>query len=241
MVASRRQGATGKHQWVPGVAPDEMVEVGSHLRGVSMVGATEVARQRCPRWWGHSGGCQRWLGEPAAPVRHGGGKVGFKRQERARRRGSPRGQVGVGTAANFYGEAAAPGAGAAPRGRGHGGGGNRCSVVDEREMGQKKGTKRRPSAFQAAWWRRAEMEKGEGGLRALSRGGGGGKRGLVWWLAVRGDRQRPLAIGRGRWHCHANREGGGRGRLTRGPERDGGPDVSGGVWERAGERGLLLP
>jgi hypothetical protein len=68
-------------------------------------------------------------------VRHGGGKGGFKRRELAQRHGSPRGQVGSGATTNFYGEAAAPGARAAPRGRGEGGGGNGCPGVDEREMG----------------------------------------------------------------------------------------------------------
>jgi hypothetical protein len=96
-------------------------------------------------------------------VRHGGGKGGFKRRELAQRHDSPRGRVGSGATANFYGEAAAPGARAAPRGRGEGGGGNGCPGVDEREMGQKKRTERQPTAFQAAWWRGAEREKGEGG------------------------------------------------------------------------------
>jgi hypothetical protein len=70
-------------------------------------------------------------------VRHEGGKGRFKQREQAQRRGSPRGRVGGGTAANFYGEATAPGARVAPRDRGEGSGGNRCSGVDEREMGQK--------------------------------------------------------------------------------------------------------
>jgi hypothetical protein len=72
-------------------------------------------------------------------VRHGGGKGGFKWRERAQRRGSPRGWVGAGVAANFYGKAVAPSARAAPRGQGEGGGGNGCSGVDEREIGRKKG------------------------------------------------------------------------------------------------------
>jgi hypothetical protein len=222
---------------------DEMVEVGSHLRGVSTVGATEVARQRRPRRWGHSGGRRWWLGGPAAPVRHGGGKGGFKQQERARRRGSPRGQVGVGAAANFYGEAAAPGVGAAPRGRGDGGGGNRCSGVDEREMGQKKGDEAAAGGFSSDL-----VVRGKDGKR------GGGPTGAVAWRRrgreegadmVVGSAGRPAtAPGCRAWVAALPREQGrGRARATRcrrlthGPERDGGPDVSGGVWERAGERG----
>jgi hypothetical protein len=43
MVASWWQGAAGKHQWDPGMAPDEMVEVGAHSRGGSTLWATEAA------------------------------------------------------------------------------------------------------------------------------------------------------------------------------------------------------
>jgi hypothetical protein len=113
-------------------------------------------------------------------MRHGGGKGGFKWRERARRRGSSRGRVGGGVAANFYGEAAAPDARDAPWGRGEGGGGNGCSSMDEREMGQKKGMERWPAAFQAARWHRAERGKREwrpcgcGRMEKEEEEGGGG-------------------------------------------------------------------
>jgi hypothetical protein len=45
VAASQRQGATGKHQWNPGVAPNEMAEVGAHMRGGSTMGVTEAARR----------------------------------------------------------------------------------------------------------------------------------------------------------------------------------------------------
>jgi hypothetical protein len=82
---------------------------------------------------------------------------------------------------------------------------------------EKKGTERRPTAFQAARWHGAEWEKREGALLVRPRGEGGGKMGaLAQRSAARGDQQWPLAVGRGRWHCRVNREGGEGGHERRG-------------------------
>jgi hypothetical protein len=65
---------------------------------------------------------------------------------------------------------------------------------------------------------RGEKEEGNGALRAWPCGeGGGGTRGAVARRSVvQGGRQWPLTVGRGRWHCCVNREGGGSGLRSAG-------------------------
>jgi hypothetical protein len=103
--------------------------------------------------------------------------------------------------------------------------------MDEREMGEK-GTEGRLMAFQAARWRGAEREKGEGALGAwLHREGGGGKRGGPG-MAISSVGKPATALSCRAWATRS-------GQLTRGLERDGGPGVSGGVrreWEIEAER-----
>jgi hypothetical protein len=201
-----------------------MAEGGAHPRGGSTVGATEAARWKRPRRWGRSGGRQWWLGGLAASVRHEGGKGRFKQREQAQRRGSPRGRVGGDTAANFYGEATAPGAQVAPRDRGEGSEGNRWSGVDEREMGQKmewSGSRRLFKRLDGVGQR---GKRGGGALWARPRGRGGrrgGGSGAVVDSAGRptmapGHRARAIALPheQGRGRERATRCG----RLTRRPE-----------------------
>jgi hypothetical protein len=82
---------------------------------------------------------------------------------------------------------------------------------------EKKGTERRPTAFQAARWHGAEWEKREGGpagaaawRRRREDGGPGAAVGSAGRSAT------PLAVGRERWHCRVNREGGEGGHERRG-------------------------
>jgi hypothetical protein len=73
-------------------------------------------------------------------------------------------------------------------------------------------------SFEGGSVARGEKEEGNGALRAWPCGeGGGGTRGAVARRSVvQGGRQWPLTVGRGRWHCCVNREGGGSGLRSAG-------------------------
>jgi hypothetical protein len=104
-----------------------------------------------------------------------------------------------------------------------------------------------PAAFQAAQLCGAERKEGEGVLRAQPCGkeeeGRGGGASMAVGSTRRpavdpGHRARAVALPheQGRERVRATRCG----RLTHGPERDGGPNVRGGMRDRMGERGQAM-